>query len=90
MTSNANAFSVGIGIAEWDVDGSGTENVQGVNDNTGTHSETISGVPSIFVESEPNNGWVFGLDFIVQILMGILYGQVVKMSDLGTGLLDKD
>ena len=64
VTSNANAFSVGIGIAEWDVDGSGTENVQGVNDNTGTHSETISGVPSIFIESEPNNGWVFGLDFI--------------------------
>ncbi len=64
MTAKANAFTVGFGVAQWGVDGSGTENVQDVNDNTGTHSETITGVPSIFIESEPNDGWVFGLDFI--------------------------
>ena len=64
VTVNANAGSVGISVSQWDVDGSGTENVNGENDNTGTHSETISGVPSIFIESEPNNGWVFGLDYI--------------------------
>ena len=66
-TVKANAGAVGVSISQWDVDGTGTEKIYaggGENSNTGSNQETISGVPSIFVESSPENGWVFGLDYI--------------------------
>tara|TARA_B100001996_G_scaffold344697_1_gene300623 strand:- start:16 stop:669 length:654 start_codon:yes stop_codon:yes gene_type:complete len=63
-TVNANAGAVGISISQIDVDGTGKEIVDNTNSNTGSKDETISGVPSIFIESEPQNGWVFGLDYI--------------------------
>ena len=64
-TIKANAASIGISAAVTEFDGSGTETVDGMNKNTGgSSSETVAGIPSIFIESDPQNGWVFGIDFI--------------------------
>ena len=63
-TVNANSAAVGISVSQIDVEGSGTEVVAGQNSNTGNKDETISAVPSIFLESDPVNGWVFGIDYI--------------------------
>ena len=62
-TFNANALTVGLSYTTSDFDGSGTEKVGGVNSNTGTASHSAD-YGSIFFESEPNNGWVFGIDYI--------------------------
>ena len=62
-TFNANALTVGVSYTTSDFDGSGTEKVGGVNSNTGTSSHSAD-YGSIFFESEPNNGWVFGIDYI--------------------------
>ena len=63
-TVNASAVNVGISGAIMDFDGDGTETSgTAANTNTGSASETV-GVPSIFIESEFDNGWVFGIDYI--------------------------
>ena len=64
-TINANAASIGISAAVTGFDGDGEETVDGMNKNTGgSASQTVSGIPSIFIESDPENGWVFGIDYI--------------------------
>ena len=63
-TVNASAVNVGISGAIMDFDGDGTETSgTAANTNTGSASETV-GVPSIFIENEFDNGWVFGVDYI--------------------------
>lgn len=62
-TVNASAVNIGISGAIMDFDGDGTEKVAGENSNTGSASETV-GVPSIFIETESDSGWVFGIDYI--------------------------
>jgi len=81
---NANAGTVGVSVSQMDVDGTGTENVNGENSNSGGKDETISGVPSIFIESDPNNGWVFGLDYIP------VGAEFVSSSKSQTNVTDAD
>ena len=64
-TLKVNAASIGFSAAISSFDGDGTETVQGMNKNTGGSSEeTVAGIPSLFIESDPQNGWVFGIDYI--------------------------
>jgi len=60
----AGAMGITLGVA--DIDGTGTETVQDGTDKnktSGTSSESVS-VPSFFLESDANNGWVLGIDVI--------------------------
>ena len=63
-SASAKAGSIGISGKVMEIDGSGSETVENANKNTGgSSSETVT-VGSIFLESEQNNGWVLGFDWI--------------------------